>query len=77
MWETEMKSKSTAKGKIVKVEYEPGAAPRWGWVCECERCAKIPWQKRLHGLFKTEREAEKDFEATALKLTEGWHGVSH
>jgi hypothetical protein len=44
---------------------------------ECERCAKISWQKRLHGLFKTEREAEKDFEATALKLTEGWHGVSH
>jgi hypothetical protein len=39
---------------------------------------------RYHGrkgytayLFKTEREAEKDFEATALKLMEGWHGVSH
>jgi len=53
-----------------KVRYEPGvprSLPRWVWMCECAKCQPLDPNDRLHGPFKTLREAERDAEST-IKL---------
>jgi hypothetical protein len=54
-----------------KVRYEPGAPknlPRWVWACDCVKCAALEDSERIHGPFKTLREAERDAEATVVLL---------
>ena len=38
---------------------EPGAPklPRWIWTCDCAECAQIDISLRIHGPFKTLRQA--------------------
>jgi hypothetical protein len=51
------------------------ATGEWIWVCECPRCQPLPLAEKMHGPFRTLRKAERDFEAAALKSTEGWTGT--
>jgi len=49
-----------------KVTYEPGApenAPRWVWFCDCAKCQKLDFGDKVHGPFKTLREAERNAES--------------
>jgi len=55
-----------------KVTYAPGApknAPRWVWRCNYDKCQKLdPQGRRLHGSFRTSREAERDAESAVMLL---------
>jgi len=62
-------------GKVVYAPGAPKGALRWVWACQCNECSKLDLSARLVGPFKTKREAMADFEAKALALADGWHGV--
>ena len=58
-----------------KVTYEPGAPknlPRWFWACRCSKCEELEISERLHGPFRTLRDAERDAEeVVALIAADG------
>jgi hypothetical protein len=64
--------------KFGKVRYAPGApktAPRWIWACDCDKCRQSG--ARVHGPFKTSREAERDAEAAVMLLAAEDSGARH
>lgn len=60
------------------LRYKRGAPkdlPRWVWACECAQCATKSDAERMHGPFKTLREAERNAREVVTLLSAG--GAAH
>jgi hypothetical protein len=55
-------------GRITYGRGAPKNLPRWFWVCDCSKCEQIPVPAKLHGPFKTRREAERDLEEVLVLI---------
>jgi hypothetical protein len=64
-------------GKVTYAPRAPKNAPRWIWICECQECARLDWTERVHGPFKTRREAERNFAEKVRDTVSGWDGTQH
>ena len=63
-------------GKITYGRGAPKNLPRWFWICDCAKCEEIPLFAKMHGLFKTRRDAERDLEQ-CLTLINADGGTPH